>query len=58
MVKTTYVINTIGIPTHGVDGFQLVKRNPKSPIEPPQVERARGRKKERGRKIVIDVLAD
>jgi hypothetical protein len=50
-VKTTYVPNMIGIPTYGVDlwhhGLQLVKRNPKSPMESPQGERG-GRKKEIG----------
>jgi hypothetical protein len=39
----------IGIPTHGVDlwhhGLRLVKRNPKSSMEPSQGKRG-GRKKE------------
>jgi hypothetical protein len=49
MAKKMYVPNTIGIPTHGVDlwhhGLRLAKRNPKSPMKPPQEE---GGKKERG----------
>jgi hypothetical protein len=57
-----YVPNTIGIPTHGVDlwhhGLRLVKRNPKSPMEPPQGERGGERKKERGgRKRSRGILA-
>jgi hypothetical protein len=56
-----YVPNTIGIPTHGVDlwhhGLRLVKRNPKSTLEPPQGERGGGKKKERGgRKRVGGIL--
>jgi hypothetical protein len=56
-----YVPNTIGIPIHGVDlwhhGLRLVKRNPKSTLEPPQGERGGGRKKERGgRKRVGGIL--
>jgi hypothetical protein len=50
MVKTTYIANTIGIPTHGVNlrhhGLRIGERNPKSPIDPPQGEERR-RKKER-----------
>jgi hypothetical protein len=50
MVKTTYVPNTIGIPTHGVDlwhhELQIGERNPKSPMKPPEGEKRR-RKKER-----------
>jgi hypothetical protein len=52
MIKTTYVTNMIEITTHGVDllhhRLRLVKRNLKSPIEPPQGERGGGRKRVRG----------
>jgi hypothetical protein len=62
MVKTMFIPNTIGIPTHRVDlwhhGLRLAKRNSKLPMEPSQGERGRGRKKERGeRKRVGGILA-
>lgn len=50
MVKTMFIPNTIGIPTHRVDlwhhGLRLAKRNSKLPMEPSQGERGRGRKRE------------
>jgi hypothetical protein len=49
MVKTTYVPNRIGIPTHGVDlwhhRLRIGERTHKSPMKPPQGEERR-RKKE------------
>jgi hypothetical protein len=46
----TYVPNTIGVSTHGVDllhhGLRICERTPKSPMEPPQGEE-RERKNER-----------
>jgi hypothetical protein len=50
MIKTTYVPNMIGIPTHGVDLWHHIlrigERTPKSSIKPPQGEE-RKRKKEK-----------
>ncbi len=50
MVKTTYVPNTIRIPTHGVDlwhhGLEIGERNPKSPIKPSQGEKMRKKKRD------------
>jgi hypothetical protein len=49
-VKTTYVPNTIRVPTHGVDlmhhDLPIGERTPKSPMELPQCEE-RKMKKER-----------
>jgi hypothetical protein len=50
MVKTTYVPNTIGISTHGVDlwrhGLKIGERNPKSPMESSQGEKSRKKKRD------------
>jgi hypothetical protein len=54
MVKMTYVPNMIGIPTPGVDlshhGHGIGERNSKSPMEPPQGEEVRRKKKGRRKK--------
>jgi hypothetical protein len=53
-VKTTYVPNTIRVPTHGVDlmhhDLPIGERTPKSPMELPQCEE-RKMKKERKKEM-------